>query len=624
MRSFLPVYRDKKRDYIKYFSLIFLSCIFIITFTACGGGNGGDNPPQPPPDPSITVVNPAPSTTEVVMDTQVQATFDVAMDPATINTSTFMLSSPSGVDVIGTVSYDTGTKTATFTPSYSLAPLTTYTATISGARDTAGNIMSSPYSWSFITVTGFWAYDFAFNISYFVSANFVGEGDHCLIYLEENQLVDPNAINEIVNQFDNAIYTNEILAFGDEPNPGIDGNSKVFIFLLDIKDEYTPSSGSYIAGYFNPLDEYNISALNPYSNQKELFNMDINPAVPGDGIFLKTLAHEFQHMINWNQKTNLRGVNEETWLEEALSEIAPLFCSYGPDYSRVIGYQLRPWDSLLDWFGDVSDYSTAYMWSQYVYDQVSNTDSTGHNIFWNINHTANVGINAVNTGLNSVGYGKDFSGVFKDWSMANYLGLTAITGHPEWSYATIHTEAGYPTDYGPLPGLPVNDAIHMNASVVGGLHLWGLDYFEFTKTGDGTVTWTRTDPTDEAAFIDTSTNTVTFTMESGTAYPYTNSGILVARNPTDFEKWTASGGGTMTFTSVRAKDALMSPYFSKRPYLNQKSSALLTPKDLLLQVSSDPMTKAITDKTGRPVSVCVDHFFREKEKSLRKDLLKDN
>ena len=89
--------------------------------------------------------------------------------------------------------------------------------------------------------------------------------------------------------------------------------------------------------------------------------MDIDPAVPGDGEFLRTLAHEFQHMISWNQKTNLRGVSEDTWLDEALSEVAPLFCSYGPDYSRVIGYQMLPWDSLIGWFGDVSDYSTAYM-----------------------------------------------------------------------------------------------------------------------------------------------------------------------------------------------------------------------------------------------------------------------
>ena len=65
----------------------------------------------------IISVNPAAFATEVGMDTQVQATFNVAMDPASINTSTFSLSSPSG-SVNGMVSYNSTTKTATFTPSY--------------------------------------------------------------------------------------------------------------------------------------------------------------------------------------------------------------------------------------------------------------------------------------------------------------------------------------------------------------------------------------------------------------------------------------------------------------------------------------------------------------------------
>jgi hypothetical protein len=574
-------------------------------------------------DSMILSVNPFAFATEAGMDTQVQATFNVAMDAASINTGTFSLTSLSGINVNGIVSYDAGTRTATFTPSMSLAPLTWYTATISGVRDSFGQSMSTPYSWSFMTVTGFWAYDFVLDSEYFVSASLVGEGAHCMIYLENGQWVDPNAINEITNQFDNAIYMNEISVFGAEPNPGIDGNTRVFILLLDIRDGYTPTSG-YIAGYFNPLDEYDIS-VSPYSNQKELFNMDINPGIPGDAEFNRTLAHEFQHMISWNQKTNIRGVFEDIWLEEAMSEVAPLFCNYAPDYSRVIGYQYLPWDSLVTWYGDLYDYSTVYMWSQYVKDRVTNTDSSGHNVFWHINHTANVGMNAVNTALSAVGYGKDFANVFRDWSMANYLGITTIPGHPEWSYTSIHTESGYMTGFGPLPGLPFNDSAHINAPVVGGLHQWGVDYFRLTKPGPGTVTWTMTSPTDEAAFIDLNTNTVTFNMGSGIAYPYTNSGILIARNPTDFEKWTATGGGTMTSTSVRAEETLTVPtYRSKDAVMFKETAGLLTPKALLLEISSDPVLKTLSDKTGRPIPVCVDHFFRDREKALRKDLLNDN
>src|SRR5437016_3606555 len=52
--------------------------------------------------------------------------------------------------VAGTVTYANGT--ATFTPADNLAPLTTYTVTINtGAKDLAGNALTSDINWSFTT-----------------------------------------------------------------------------------------------------------------------------------------------------------------------------------------------------------------------------------------------------------------------------------------------------------------------------------------------------------------------------------------------------------------------------------------------------------------------------------------
>src|SRR2546425_1038839 len=71
------------------------------------------------------------------------------MDASTINTSTFTLKQGT-TPVAGTVSYSG--VTATFTPAANLAPLPTYTATIStGTKDLAGNALASDMSWSFTT-----------------------------------------------------------------------------------------------------------------------------------------------------------------------------------------------------------------------------------------------------------------------------------------------------------------------------------------------------------------------------------------------------------------------------------------------------------------------------------------
>jgi hypothetical protein len=82
----------------------------------------------------------------------ITATFSKAMNPNTIDTTTFTLTSSAG-SVTGTVTYNSTTNVATFTPpSAGLAVDTTYTATITtGAADTFGNRLAKDFSWTFMT-----------------------------------------------------------------------------------------------------------------------------------------------------------------------------------------------------------------------------------------------------------------------------------------------------------------------------------------------------------------------------------------------------------------------------------------------------------------------------------------
>jgi len=105
------------------------------------------NPCSPP---TVISVFPGGGTTGICPNTVVTATFNRAMNPATINATTFTLVGPGNVAVTGVVTY-AGT-TASFTPSAALALSTLYTATITtGAQDTFGNALASNYVWSFTT-----------------------------------------------------------------------------------------------------------------------------------------------------------------------------------------------------------------------------------------------------------------------------------------------------------------------------------------------------------------------------------------------------------------------------------------------------------------------------------------
>jgi hypothetical protein len=123
-----------------------LGIVTLPLMLACGGDGGSDigGPDETPP--TISATNPANNATDVPVNAAVSATFSEAMDPATINTTTFVLNN----GATGAVGYSGAT--ATLTPSTNLRGGTVYTATITtGARDVAGNAVAQDHSWSFTT-----------------------------------------------------------------------------------------------------------------------------------------------------------------------------------------------------------------------------------------------------------------------------------------------------------------------------------------------------------------------------------------------------------------------------------------------------------------------------------------
>jgi hypothetical protein len=108
--------------------------------------------PNPCVAPTVISEAPANGAIGVCPSTAVSAVFSNAMNPATINGTTFTLTGPGTTAVTGTVSY--AGSSAVFTPSSALALNTIYTATITtGAQDTFGNALASNFVWSFTTST---------------------------------------------------------------------------------------------------------------------------------------------------------------------------------------------------------------------------------------------------------------------------------------------------------------------------------------------------------------------------------------------------------------------------------------------------------------------------------------
>ncbi len=101
--------------------------------------------------PQVTSTYPAADATDVYPYFPITATFNKALDAATVTTATFILENAGGA-VAGMVGYDAGTRTATFDPTAALDAQTRYTATLTtGIQETHGIPMAADYVWSFTT-----------------------------------------------------------------------------------------------------------------------------------------------------------------------------------------------------------------------------------------------------------------------------------------------------------------------------------------------------------------------------------------------------------------------------------------------------------------------------------------
>jgi len=103
--------------------------------------------------PTVASVTPASGATGVAAGSNVSATFSEPIAAASVTSSTFVLRDPGGATVAAAVA--ASGSTATLDPTGTLAPSTTYTATLSGGasgiKDLAGNALAANFSWSFTT-----------------------------------------------------------------------------------------------------------------------------------------------------------------------------------------------------------------------------------------------------------------------------------------------------------------------------------------------------------------------------------------------------------------------------------------------------------------------------------------
>ena len=173
--------------------------------------------------------------------------------------------------------------------------------------------------------------------SFYIKGNLTQEGDlkpiranlrhiseHAVWWKTTNAQVTDSEIEEAAKLFEEIVEPIEHLAFGSEWSPGIDNDERVHFLLVEEENW-----GGYF-GYFSNRDEFP-TALQPYSNQHEMLVINTFSARIDSISFAGKMAHEFQHLIQWNLDPN-----EDQWLNEAMAELAYFFTG-APEGTSALG-----------------------------------------------------------------------------------------------------------------------------------------------------------------------------------------------------------------------------------------------------------------------------------------------
>ncbi|MCZ8237651.1 MAG: hypothetical protein O9346_08950 [Leptospiraceae bacterium] len=267
--------------------------------------------------------------------------------------------------------------------------------------------------------SGFWTVDFITGEDFCLPVTKVAEGSTFTIFEETGlgrrrsrfDIPDPN-YSFIISEIENKMLSNLRPALGNPSDVNRDG--KVDIIVRDMSSFF---SGSYVAGYFNPIDLFNLPGnLDFKSNRREVIyidglalassaNLSIKRSKPND--ILSVIAHEYQHLVRYQHEILRPGLSslielprsqseldlllntDSLWINEGTSELSSDIAGFGPQESRLTCLRGDPGfncgnivngKSLYQFRNRILDYSISYAWMRFVYEN-SATTVAGRNDF---------------------------------------------------------------------------------------------------------------------------------------------------------------------------------------------------------------------------------------------------
>lgn len=195
-----------------------------------------------------------------------------------------------------------------------------------------------------------------------ISATLRYQSEHLNMWVAEGAKVSDKELQSAAERLENEILPQTRAVFGEEQQPGIDGDTRLNI--LHLKEIGSTGEGLGAVGYFFNGDRVPRSA-NPYSNQRELLYIGLDLAKIGSDNYYSTLTHEYQHLIH-----DTVDHNEPGWVDEGLAQVAQMINQLPVDsvdsFLDRPDIQLNGWDAGSD--ATMAHYGASYLFNLYYLD----------------------------------------------------------------------------------------------------------------------------------------------------------------------------------------------------------------------------------------------------------------
>lgn len=312
--------------------------------------------------------------------------------------------------------------------------------------------LSQPPGYSVGSVDGFFVRDDDSETGYTeITAELLYQNELVSMWVENGLSVDTGALQAAADEFARVMVPVMRETFGQEWSPGVDNDTRLSI----LHTSNLPDA----VGEYSSTDQY-LSAVEPFSNQREMFYVSLSEIDVGTDDYMATLAHEYEHMIQWNNDPS-----ESTWLDEGLAQLAERLAGYDtvttyPSFLGSTDIQLNAWPS--NPAQNLPNYGGSYLYLLYLWERF------GEDFIRDLARNPEAGMAAVSQALGKLGV--DARDVFGDWTVANLLG-NALSPYG-YAQETLR------------PACPIQKITSLPSTIEGRLPQYSADYLRLEGQGE--------------------------------------------------------------------------------------------------------------------------------------------